>query len=150
MQFFNLFGLIFITVVMIPNIIFAVKCKDGFENYIQGKWGKVLEIFEQIGRYGCFVTMIFNIPETYIGFPSDTAFAIYLFINVILVFIYCLIWIICFKKNNLFRGIALSVIPSVLFLFSGIISRSVLLIAAAIIFAPCHVIISVGNVIRKT
>ncbi|MBR2317089.1 MAG: hypothetical protein IKA37_03865 [Spirochaetales bacterium] len=64
---------------MIPNIIFAVKCKDGFENYIQGKWGKVLEIFEQIGRYGCFVTMIFNIPGTCIGFPSDTAFAIYLF-----------------------------------------------------------------------
>lgn len=32
MNWFNLFGLIFVAVIMIPNIIFAVKCKDGFEN----------------------------------------------------------------------------------------------------------------------
>ncbi len=30
MEWFNVFGLLFIAVVMIPNIIFAIKCKDGF------------------------------------------------------------------------------------------------------------------------
>lgn len=32
MVWFNPFGLIFIAVIMILNIIFAIKCKDGFEN----------------------------------------------------------------------------------------------------------------------
>lgn len=49
---------------MIPNIVFAMKCKDGFEN----KWeNKAVEIIEQIGRFGCFTFMIFNIPNTYFG-----------------------------------------------------------------------------------
>ena len=26
----NIFGLIFIAIIMIPNIIYAIKCKDGF------------------------------------------------------------------------------------------------------------------------
>ena len=34
MEWFNVFGLIFIAVIMIPNVVFAIKCKDGFDN----KW----------------------------------------------------------------------------------------------------------------
>ena len=30
MEWFNPFGLVFITVIMIPNIVFAIRCKDGF------------------------------------------------------------------------------------------------------------------------
>ncbi|MBO5401216.1 MAG: hypothetical protein J6A14_05215, partial [Spirochaetaceae bacterium] len=59
---------------------------------------------------------------------------------------YCLIWIICFRKNTLFRAISLSVIPSIIFLFSGFLSRNLLLIASALIFAPSHIGLSVGNV----
>ena len=32
MEWFNVFGLMFMAVILIPNILFAVKCKDGFEN----------------------------------------------------------------------------------------------------------------------
>lgn len=64
-EWFNVYGLFFIIVIMVPNIIYAIKCKDGFEN----KWkNKVVEIFEQIGRYGCFGFMIFNIPNTGLWF----------------------------------------------------------------------------------
>ena len=150
MEFFNPFGLSFIILIMIPNIVFALKCKEGFENPWKSKIAKILEIFEQIGRYGCFAMMIFNIPGTYFGFCSDFAFAIYLIVNFILIFSYCLIWIICFRKNTLFRTIALSVIPSVIFLFSGFLSRNLLLIIFAVIFAPSHIGLSVGNQIKKT
>lgn len=34
MGWFNVFGLIFIVVIMIPNVVFAIKRKDGFDN----KW----------------------------------------------------------------------------------------------------------------
>lgn len=142
MGWFNVFGLIFIVVIMIPNVVFAIKRKDGFDN----KWdNKFVEFIEQAGRFGCFGFMIFNIPGTWFGWWSDEAFALYLIIDGILVMLYCAIWIICFKKNSVFRALALSVIPSVLFLFSGIISRSVLLTVASVLFAPSHIAISYRN-----
>lgn len=142
MEWINIFGAIFIAVIMIPNIIYALKCKDGFKN----KWSnKAVEVIEQIGRFGCFGCMIFHIPGTWFGWWSDEAFAIYLVVNSVLILLYCLIWIICFRKNTVFRALALSVIPSVVFLFSGIMSRSVLLIVAAVLFAPAHILISYKN-----
>ena len=142
MEWFNIFGFIFICIIMIPNVIFAIKCKEGFEN----KWNnKFVETIEQIGRICCFGFMIINIPRTYFGWWNDEAFAIYLIINIILVILYCLIWIICFKKNSVFKALALSIIPSIIFLFSGIMSRSILLIVSSIIFAPSHIMISYNN-----
>ena len=142
MEWFNVFGLVFIVAIMIPNVIFAVKCKDGFEN----KWdNKRVELLEQIGRFGCFGFMIVNIPKTWFGWWSDKAFALYLIVDTLLIVLYCVIWLICWKKNNVFKALALSIIPSVLFLFSGIMSRSILLIAASLIFAPAHIYISYRN-----
>ena len=142
MEWFNVFGLVFIVVIMIPNIVFAVRCKYGFEN----KWNnKAIEIIEQIGRFGCFGFMIFNIPGTWFGWWSDEAFAIYLLVNSLLIVLYCVIWIICWRKNNVFRALALSIIPSIVFLFSGVMSRSILLIIASILFFPTHILISYKN-----
>lgn len=142
MGIINLFGLVFMIVIMIPNIVFAIRCKDGFEN---NRKNKLVETLEQIGRFGCFGTMIINIPGTWFGWWSDEAFAVYLLGDTALLIVYCVIWIVCFKKNSVFRALSLSIIPSVIFLFSGIMSRSVLLIIAALIFAPCHIMISYKN-----
>ena len=142
MEWINIFGAIFIAVIMIPNIIYAIKCKDGFEN----RWSnRVVEVIEQIGRFGCFGFMVFQIPGTWFGWWSDEAFAIYLIVDSVLILLYCLIWLICFNKNTVFRALALSIIPSVVFLFSGIMSRSVLLIMSALLFAPTHILISYNN-----
>ena len=142
MEWINIFGLIFMAVIMIHNVIFALKCKDGFENQWKNRW---VEAIEQIGRFGCFGFMIIHIPGTWFGWWSDEAFAVYLIVDTILAALYCLIWIVCFRKNSVFRALALSIIPSVLFLFSGIMSRSVLLIIAAVLFAPSHIAISYKN-----
>ncbi len=144
MKYVNLYGLVFIIIITIPNIIFAIKCKDGFTNKFHNK---IIEILEQIGRFGCFIFMIVNVPHTSFSFKSDEAFALYLIIDSILVFLYCLIWLICFKKNSVFRSLALSIIPSILFIFSGIISNYILLIAFSLIFAPTHILISYKNAI---
>ena len=143
MGWFNIFGLVFIVVIMIPNIVFAIKCKEAFEN----KWSnKVIELLEQIGRYGCFGFMIFNVPGTWFGWWSDEAFAIYLIVDSLLIVLYCIIWVICWKKNNVFRALALSIIPAVVFMFSAVMSRSILLIIASMLFAPTHIMISYKNV----
>lgn len=142
MNWLNVFGLIMVAVIMIPNILFAMKCKDGFEN----KWNnRFVETLEQIGRFGCFGFMIINIPGTWFGWWSDEAFAAYLAVDAVLVTLYCRIWAVCFRKSSVFRALALSIIPSVLFLFSGIMSRSILLTIAALLFAPSHILISYQN-----
>lgn len=142
MEWLNVFGLVMVAVIMIPNILFAMKCKDGFVN----KWNnKSVETMEQIGRFGCFGFMIINIPGTWFGWWSDEAFAVYLVVDAVLVTLYCVIWAVCFRKSSVFRALALSIIPSVLFLFSGIMSRSILLTIAAVLFAPSHILISCQN-----
>ena len=123
MGWINVFGLFFVSIILIPNIVFAIKCKDGFEN----KWSnKLVEIIEQIGRFGCLGFMIINIPGTWFGWWSDEALAIYLITDTLLVIIYCAIWIVFFRKNSVFRALTLSIIPSVL-------------------FAPSHILISYKN-----
>ena len=142
MEWINIFGLVFIAIIMIPNIVFAIKCKDGFEN----KWNnKSVEIVEQIGRFGCFGFMVINIPGTWFGWWSDNAFSIYLIVNMVLIILYCGIWMICFRKDTVFRALALSIIPSVIFLFSGIMIRSIVLIITSLLFAPSHILISYKN-----
>ena len=142
MEWLNVFGLVMVAVIMIPHILFAMKCKDGFVN----KWNnKSVETVEQIGRFGCFGFMIINIPGTWFGWWSDEAFAVYLVVDAVLVTLYCVIWAVCFRKSSVFRALALSIIPSVLFLFSGIMSRSILLTIAAVLFAPSHILISYQN-----
>ena len=142
MEWLNVFGLVMVAVIMIPNILFAMKCKDGFVN----KWNnKSVETVEQIGRFGWFGFMIINIPGTWFGGWSDEAFAVYLVVDAVLVTLYCVIWAVCFRKSSVFRALVLSIIPSVLFLFSGIMSRSILLTIAAVLFAPSHILISYQN-----
>jgi len=142
MEWLNVPGLIFMMVIMIPNIVFAIRCKDGFENKCNKR---IAEIIEQAGRYCCFGFMVFNIPGTWFGWWSNEAFAGYIIINALLIALYCVLWIVLWNKNNLFRSLALSIIPSTVFLFSGVMSRSVLLIISSLLFAPAHILISYNN-----
>ncbi len=144
MSWFNGYGLVFMAVILIPNIVFAVRCKDGFDN----AWkNKCVEVLEQIGRFGCFIFMVFNIPGTWFGFWFRGALVTYVVVDAVLLAAYCLIWIVCFRRSSVFRALALSVIPSALFLFSGVMLRSVLLLVAAVLFAPCHILLSYKNAV---
>ena len=142
MEWFNPFGLVFITIIMIPNVVFAIRCKDGFANNYRNK---TVELVEQIGRFGCFGFMIFNVPGTWFGWASNESFALCLILDALLVALYCILWIVCWKKNGVFKALALSILPSAVFLISGITSRSILLILAALLFAPSHILISYQN-----
>lgn len=142
MNWINIYGLAFMVAIMIPNIIFAVKNKDGFQNLWKNP---AVEMLEKIGRFGCLVFMVLKIPHCGFGFSSDESFALYLIINLILLVIYAIIWAICFKKKSIFRALALSVTPSLIFIVSGVLSRYWPLMIASVIFAPCHIAISYKN-----
>ncbi len=142
MDWFNIYGLVIIAIMMIPNAVYAAKCPDGFEN----RWkNRIVYPLEQVGRFGCFGLMTINIPGTWFGFWFDDAPTVYIAVNVVLLLIYCGIWVVCFRDNGVSKALALSVIPSVIFLFSGVMIASIPLIVAAVIFAPCHIAISYKN-----
>lgn len=142
MEWFNYIGLIFFVLLLIPNIIFAIKNRN---KQIQLN-NRTLEIYEQIGRYGSMIFMVFNIPYTTFGYYFTCGQNVYIAINAVLIFAYYLFWIIFWKKDCLAKSLLLSIIPSILFIFSGIIMANILLIAFAIVFAIFHIWISIKNV----
>lgn len=145
MGWFNYYGLVFIAIIMIPNIIFAICHKDAFENKYKNK---TVEILEQIGRYACFILMIFNIPYTYFDFWFKYALIVYLTANGFLCLSYLIIWVICWDKNNKFKALSLSIIPSVIFMFSGVMLANIPLIVFAVLFGVNHILISYKNEVR--
>ena len=144
MNWFNYYGLIFIAIIMIPNIIFAIKNKNGYGNPYQNKAAQILE---QISRYACIVLMIFNIPYTWISFYFSFAEMVYIIVNSVFVLAYCVIWIVLWKKSGIGKALLLSIIPSLIFLFSGIMIASIPLSVFAVLFAVTHILISVKNAV---
>lgn len=142
MSWFNYYGLIFIVLIMLPNIVYAIKNKNSITNNYTNK---IAEIFEQIGRYACMAFMIFNIPYTWFGFYFDYANIVYIVVNSALVTAYCIIWVILWNKDGMLKSLLLSILPSLVFIFSGVITASIPLIIFAIIFAVTHILISVKN-----
>ncbi len=126
---------------MIPNIIYAAKHKNQMVVYDN----RVAIVFEQIGRYGCFALMIFNIPFTYIGFWFPFGEIFYITVNVALLLGYCISWIALWNKNGIVKALLLSVIPSLVFIISSILIASIPLFVFAVIFAATHILISIKN-----
>ncbi len=142
MNWFNSYGLVIMAIIMVPNIIYAVKNKN---NSNSGYNNKAVVILEQIGRYGCFVLMIFNIPYTYFNFWFDYGLIVYLSVNGGLCLLYLIFWAICWKRQDILKALSLSVLPSCIFLFSGIVLANIPLIIFAVIFSVNHILISYKN-----
>ena len=142
MSWFNYYGLIAVAIILIPNIISAVVDKSAFINNYNNK---SLLVLEQIGRYGCMAFMVFNIPYTYFNFWFNHALLVYLIVNGILLILYILGWIVFRKGRNIIKMLWLSIIPTLLFLFSGIILLSIPLILFTVCFGIGHITISYKN-----
>jgi len=141
MGYINILGLVAIIVMMIPNVIFAKIHPEGFENHFHNK---SLEAFEQIGRIGTFLLMIINLPWGYFGFVGE-AKTIYLIVNSSLLALYILGWIVCWNRFPILKAYWLSIVPSLIFIVSGITQRYILLTAFALLFAACHIAVSLKN-----
>lgn len=139
MDWFNYYGLIIMTVIIIPNIVYAVTHKDEKVGVYRNR---AVVIAEQIGRYGCFVLMIFNIPYTYLNFWFDRALTVYLTVNGGLLLAYIIFWIVCWKRHDLLKALSLSVLPTLIFLFSGVALANIPLLVFAVVFGITHILIS--------
>jgi hypothetical protein len=137
----NVYGLIIMAIFMIPNVIYVIKEKN-----FEGKYhNKVVEIIEQIGRFGSMGLMIFNIPILEFGYWFDAGKIVYMALTGVLAVLYCFVWFLYFKKSTMKNVMSLAIIPTIIFLSSGIIQGKILLIVLAILFGIGHIIITFNN-----
>lgn len=131
----NLFGAGIIVLIMIPNIIYAAGQKQD-ETQIEVPRG--LSACEQVGRYGCIILMWLPLLVWKFGFGSVEEFLIYLIGNGALLLCYYLSWMLYSRKKTLSVAMALAIIPTAIFLLSGLLLRHWLLVAFAILFGFAH------------
>ena len=139
LNWINPIGLIAVVLMLVPNILYAIKFK-GHEP--KCKCCRSMYILEQIGRYGSMFLMSFNIGIAEYGFASETYFTLYVISNIVLLVAYWLIYALYFHGQSNWKSMALAIVPSCIFLIDGILIRHHLLISFALIFALSHVCIT--------
>lgn len=139
MGFFNFWGLVIVTLILFPNIIYGFKHQPVPTRDVP----KYMIVLENIGRYGCMLFLIADVPFTYSEFFIPNGLIYYLAINGGLVLLYIILYFVFWKRTGLAKGLWLSIIPSLIFLYSGIMILSIPLLICAALFATCHILISV-------
>ena len=141
MNWINIYGLIIMIIIMMPNIVFGIKNKGYQSKY----HNKVIETIEQVGRFGSMFFMVVNIPVLTYGYWFTNGKLVYLILICILTISYCISWIYYFYRETKIKAMILAVIPTLIFFVSGIIHREILLIMSSILFGVGHIIITYNN-----
>ena len=142
MRVFNFYGFNAIIILLGANLFTVLGKKVKFTEYYHNK---IVTVLEQIGRFGCIITMIINIPYTCFGFFIDYGNYVYPVFTGVMVAVYIIGWLKKGEKESVGYALLLSIVPSVLFLIDGILILNVPLIVFSLIFAPTHILISYKN-----
>jgi len=127
---------------LIPNIIYAIKNKDE-KNLCTNK---LMNIIEQVGRYACIVLMWLPLLVWEFGFKSVSDMLTYVLVNCALILSYWLVFAKYFKQKTETTALTLAMIPSMIFILSGVILRHWLLLAFGVLFAIGHIYVTYQNV----
>lgn len=141
MEWLNIYGLAAVLLILAPNVVYACKFK-GQENLCANR---CTNIGEQAGRYGSMFFMVFNIGIAEFGFASDEIFAVWLTSISVLTLLYWVFWIFYFKSEKFIISMSLAIIPSIIFILSGFLSRHWLLLAFGIVFSVGHIFVTYAN-----
>lgn len=143
MQFnpINLLGFIIVAIMLIPNIIYGIK----FKNLENKCTSKVMNIIEQVGRYGSMALMVLPLFVWEFGFSSVFMMLVYLWGNGVLLLAYLVIWVFYFNKQTKGKAMALAIIPMCIFLLSGVTLYHWTLVVAAAVFGIGHIFVTYQN-----
>ena len=137
----NLFGATVVLLMLIPNIVYAIKNKDE-KNRCTNRF---MNAIEQIGRYACIVLMWFPLLVWKFGFASKAEMLLYFVGNGALLAAYWVIYFIYFKKKTAGFALSLAVLPACIFLLSGLLLRHWFLVGFAVLFAVGHLYVTKKN-----
>ena len=139
----NVFGAVIVVLMLIPNIVYAIKNK-GEKNLCTNRF---MNVVEQVGRYACIVLMWLPLLVWKFGFASVLDMMLYMACNGLLLAAYWIAFAFYMKRRTVRLAIVLAVLPSCIFLLSGILLQHWLLVAFAILFAIGHIYVTYKNAI---
>ena len=133
-------GLVFLALLLIPNIIWSFNKPDDYDKYVKNE-NKILLALERIGQISVIVfTLFFN------NYNND--FVITLIIAVVLMILYEMYWFKYFRSERRMSDmysdflkipVAGATIPVLAFFFLGIYGQNVFLIISVIVLAIGHI-----------
>jgi len=141
---FSYVGLIYLVMLMVPNILWAKNKPKDYEKYV-GNENKILGVLERIGEVLVSTIVLifsdFNLREW-------TPWGIWLVISFVLLILYEIYWIRYFKSEKtmkdqyrsfLFFPVAGASLPVLAFFLLGIYGRNIFLLVAVIILGIGHI-----------
>lgn len=137
----NVFGVISVILMLIPNIVYAIKNKNE-KNLCTNRF---MNAIEQIGRYACIVLMWLPLIVWKFGFASVFEMVLYLVCNGTLLAAYWISFAVYMKRKTVRFALVLAILPSCIFLLSGILLRHWLLVGFAVLFATGHIYVTYKN-----
>lgn len=137
----NLFGGVIVLLILIPNIIYALKNKEETPE----KSNIIIRIIEQVGRYACMLLMIVPLFVGEFGFSPLEFMFNYLIGNLILLVFYYIFWVLFAKNKSLDKALALAAIPTLIFINSAISVKHWTLLVFALLFGASHIYITYKN-----
>jgi len=141
---FSYIGLIFLLMLMIPNIIWSKNKPENYYKYV-GNESRILLIFERAGEVS--VTCLALIFDDF-NINSISAWSIILLLAFILMVLYEAFWIKYFRSSKTMRDfyssllgipVAGATLPVAAFLLLGIYGKNIFLIAATVILGIGHI-----------
>ena len=141
---FSYIGLIFLLMLMIPNIIWSKNKPKDYEKYEKNE-NKILLALERIGEFWntCLALMFTDFNINNISYWSTI-----LFIAFLLMILYEIYWIRYFKSNKTMKDMYSSILgipvagatlPVLAFLLLGVYGKNIFLIFSSIILGIGHI-----------
>lgn len=139
----NFTGAGILVLMLVPNMIYAFRTR-GAESAEQSR---VLDVLEQVGRYGCMLLMVVPLgaPGGKFAFALPADMVAWGVICTALLLAYLLCWIPYSHRPTRPLALILAVVPGVIFLLRGVFLRHWLLCIFAAIFAASHIMITMRN-----
>ena len=137
----NVFGACIVALMMIPNIIYALRNRDE-KNACTNR---LMNVIEQIGRYACIILMWLPLLVWKFGFSSTFGMMLYLGGNGVLLAAYWFFFAWYMKRKDAKLALLLAILPACIFLLSGLLLRHWLLVGFAVLFAVGHIYVTWKN-----
>lgn len=137
----NVFGAVIVVLMLIPNIIYALKNKDEKNNCTN----QFMNVIEQIGRYACIILMWLPLLVWKFGYASVGGMILYLAGNTALLAAYWIVFAGYLNRKTRKKALVLAVLPTCIFLISGLLLRHWLLVGFAVLFGIGHIYVTKNN-----
>ena len=139
----NVFGAVIVVLMLIPNIVYAIKNK-GEKNLCANRF---MNVVEQVGRYACIVLMWLPLLVWKFGFASVLDMMLYMACNGLFLVAYWIAFAVYMKQKTVQLALVLAVLPACIFLLSGILLQHWLLAGFSVVFAIGHIYVTYKNAI---